>query len=157
MKKLSNQRFKINFKKADTQRQIACGFVMGLTCATVVTGRSVSHWRKSLSPHYPHRHMRSRTHQHAHAMGHGDAQQESILKMSQAHRTVTRNSHIYLQTIPSSRTQNRTWHEHMCICMDRSAIRNSLYVPNTNIYCANKLCALPRHKTLSRYKVNLLP
>lgn len=39
--------------------------------------------------------------QHTLAVGRGDARRESILKMSQADRTVTLNSHIYLQTIPT--------------------------------------------------------
>lgn len=131
---------------------------MGLTCAMVITGKGASHWWKSLSPHYPHRHTRSRTRQHAHAVGHGGraagVYSEDVTTRQNCHSQFT---HLPTDNPIQSHTEphmTRAYvHMHGQICNKKQ----SLYVPNRNIYCANKLCVLPKHITFSRYKVKLPP
>lgn len=109
---------------------------MGLTCTTVVTGSWVSHLWKSLSPHYPQRHRRSRTHQHAHAVGRGGR----TAGVYSEDVTSRQNCHSQFTHLPTDPIQLHTELHDMSIwSYARTDLQCSRYVPNINIYCANKL------------------
>lgn len=152
------QKHGVEKKRKYIQRQTACGFVMGLTCATVLTGSWVSHWWKSLSPHYPHRHMSSRTHRHAHTVGRGGrtagAYSEDVTSRQNCHSQFT---HLPTDNPIQLHTElHMIWaygHMHRQICNKKL----SRYVPNVNIYSANKLCVLPSTKQFPGTKLIYFP